>query len=83
MQEFGTSWDDYEGALRRMGFNVARRKRARAHAATSEECAGHAEGSGGGEAEKGLDGGDAGADGDTVDSDIRELLDEVASDSSG
>ena len=64
-----------------MGVNVQPRKRARA--TTGEEGAGDAAGSGGGEAGKGLDGGGAEAEGDTVDSEIRELLDEVASDSSG
>jgi len=83
VQEFGTSFDDYEGALRRMGVNVQRRKRTRARAATGEEGVGDAEGSDGGEAGGGADDGGPGAEGDTVDSEIRELLDEVASESSG
>ena len=64
-----------------MGVKVQRRKHARARAATDEEGAAAAEG-GGGAGAGGVDGAGGGVEGDTIDSEIGELLDEVASDSS-
>ena len=66
-----------------MGVKVQRRKHARARAATDEEGAAAAEGGGGGGGGGGgVDGAGGGVEGDTIDSEIGELLDEVASDSS-
>ena len=71
-----------------MGVNVNRRKHARARAATDEEGAAAAEGgggAGGGGADAaggGVDAAGGGVEGDTIYSEIGDLLDEVESDSS-